>query len=774
MAEFLIEYNPYQETTKVSKNGILESPNSKMRSFMNRERLQNWFNKEENWPGLGETIERENNDRTCEITFKGRSIDFEDLEDYFKNHYQSKTQINLKNIPAKNDEDIMAGIERLVDTVEKEAIFEEKKIKGLRDTYRRLKDGQFSMSIIAKMSSGKSTLFNAILRKDFLPTGDKATTAKIVEVRHDEGIKNFDAECFDNKDKLILKKKTVNAEDMKTFNDNENIHKIKVNGNIPGIKSDTMNLMLRDTPGPNNSQNRRHKEITESVIKDDKNMSVIIYLMKADDFATDSDKELLKSISKAMKDGGKQAKDRVLFVISKADIWIDTEGQTMDSLIEDTKEYLLEEFEIVNPNIFPVNALLAEQIWRSINGSINNKNTEKLLRRGIEDFSDEEETEAHFEKFATLSSSGRKTIESQLKEAIDSGDDKKIALVHTGVPALEVTINEYLNKYAYPIKISEAVREFKDIIDDEKMREEFMTLLEGSEKAVNDAKEQIENSKKKKDERERKRKEFEEKIDKCALDAKEAEKVREIAEKKLQNVINMRMKGLGVKIEVDKSKNIVSALIKDISSWESETQREVTYTLENKVYYEGEMLLKKYGEYMKDLEENIDIEGFDLNRVAEFKKYDFAKMEEISKKPTSYEGVYKEKEIIEIVPNPDKRWWSFWRPKTIEVPKVEKEKVGEVQYVKRADVMDEIAKLSIHIEDNINSIFENYKWELEQFKFKFKSELGKLDRVIEKTLEEIGKMIEVAENHERDKSYYIEKIEKLEKIISKLNEVTSI
>ena len=75
-------------------------------------------------------------------------------------------------------------------------------------------------------------------------------------------------------------------------------------------------------------------------------------------------------------------------------------------------------------------------------------------------------------------------MDMELEQAIESNDIKTIALMHSGVPALEQAISEYLEKYAYPMKIAEAIEEFKDIIDEKKMRNSFTELLKYDEECL--------------------------------------------------------------------------------------------------------------------------------------------------------------------------------------------------------------------------------------------------------------------------------------------------
>ena len=57
-------------------------------------------------------------------------------------------------------------------------------------------------------------------------------------------------------------------------------------------------------------------------------------------------------------------------------------------------------------------------------------------------------------------------IERYLGIQFSTNDEYAEALIHTGIPAVEATISEYLEKYAQPQKITEALHSFLQTIND--------------------------------------------------------------------------------------------------------------------------------------------------------------------------------------------------------------------------------------------------------------------------------------------------------------------
>lgn len=79
-----------------------------------------------------------------------------------------------------------------------------------------------------------------------------------------------------------------------------------------------MSLMLVDTPGPNNAQNQEHKNTTYRTVNNDSN-NLILYVLNGTQLGTTDDANLLRYVAEQMKKGGKQMRDRFLFVINKMD-----------------------------------------------------------------------------------------------------------------------------------------------------------------------------------------------------------------------------------------------------------------------------------------------------------------------------------------------------------------------------------------------------------------------------------------------------------------------
>ena len=188
MAKYCITYNAYKDKdnnrTIVVKNDTQLLQNSSLCKYLNNNRLQSWFDETTNWPGLGQAIDEDNNEAECEIWFRGREVDFLDLQDYFYNIYKSEsgTRFTVRSERLSTDEDVLVRLDKLIDEAREKRLLSDDKIQEMENNLSALKTSPFTISVIAIMSSGKSTLLNALMHKDLLPTGDEATTANVVEI----------------------------------------------------------------------------------------------------------------------------------------------------------------------------------------------------------------------------------------------------------------------------------------------------------------------------------------------------------------------------------------------------------------------------------------------------------------------------------------------------------------------------------------------------------------------------------------------------------------
>ncbi len=334
-----MKYNPYKVETQLSLDSDNLMVSSKFATFKN-ERLQVWV--ERLFPMLVDEL----NDDMFDFEFIGTMPDFEDIQQ-FKAFYPN---IGIIHKQVEDVDDKFTRLEELVQMM-KQGPFEQLRDERIELNFQKALNSEFEIAVIATMSSGKSTLINAILGQELMPSKNEACTAKVSRIINNPNITNYSAVAYDKNGKVFKTITNASVDDFTDFNDDPEIHLIEVEGNIPTIKSGKINLVLVDTPGPNNSMDASHRQHTLSVIKsDDKPM--VLYVLNATQLRTDDDLALLSTVAEAMSVGGKQSKDRFIFAMNKADAFDPEKGESIAGAIENVHEYL-EQQEIANPKYLP-------------------------------------------------------------------------------------------------------------------------------------------------------------------------------------------------------------------------------------------------------------------------------------------------------------------------------------------------------------------------------------------------------------------------------------
>ena len=251
MKKVEITYNPYLVTTQIKVDGQTPKANSSLN--VDKTRLQEWVEK------LPQILMDEYRDTNFEITFKGTQEDYQDIISAVETY---GNKINAKCTLDKTADiaDAEATIDKIFGDIKKGPI-PELKDKAIADAFEKAKNSQFEINVVATMSSGKSTLINALLGQQLMPAANEATTATIVKIV-DTDQKNFSAVAYDKSGNTVAKIDNVTLADMKKLNDDEKVSEVTIFGHIPFVKSTGMKLVLVDTPGPNNSRDKRHEEMT--------------------------------------------------------------------------------------------------------------------------------------------------------------------------------------------------------------------------------------------------------------------------------------------------------------------------------------------------------------------------------------------------------------------------------------------------------------------------------------------------------------------------------
>ena len=349
MKKIFIKYNPYQVTTEITIDDNPLKKNSRL-NFGDR-RLQEWVD------DLPSILFEECNTRDFDITFHGTIPDYEDIVAMAEEAKAKDINITVSHIPAKEVKDKETAIQEIFDIIQ-EGPFEELKKPDVIRAFELAKSSDFEVNVVATMSAGKSTLINSLLGQKLMPAKQEACTATITEIK-DNDADHFNARVYDKDGNLIESLDELTYSIMERLNSNPMVSKIRMEGNIPFVTSEDVALVLVDTPGPNNSRDPEHRAATYRMLSES-SKTVVLYIMNATQLAVDDDNNLLSHVAESMKVGGKQSRDRFIFVVNKLDDFKKGED-SIDAALQKVRDYLADNG-IENPNIYPASALTALNI----------------------------------------------------------------------------------------------------------------------------------------------------------------------------------------------------------------------------------------------------------------------------------------------------------------------------------------------------------------------------------------------------------------------------
>ena len=742
MTKFSIEYNPYLVKCVFKKNEKVLNAKSKI-GAKSRERLQVLLGESVNWKGLLEEIAIACDDDEVEIHFKGRKIDFDDLK-YTLDMYKGTVKFSTTFEESTNDANVIVELDKIFDEIKSKDIaeFNQKNEEGLDifDAYEEVKNGIFEVSVIATMSSGKSTLINSILHTELLPSENRACTATIARILDNDNMDGFEAECYAaDRKTVIYPKGRIDLSKMSEYNADKKVTYIDIVGDIPSISDDKIQLCLRDTPGPNNSRDENHGRLTRSIIK--RTNAVVLYVMNATQIGIKDDEQLLKDISSEMKRAGKQSRDRFIFVINKCDALDEEKGETIEKLLSDVREYL-KGFDIVEPTLIPTSARLALLIRKSKKGEKMSRMERNALGE-VDDFVNSELL--HFEKFATLTPTVREKLQSQVAEY--HGDEEfwdDEALIHTGVPGVEETISEYIEKYAYPMKIKDSIKDIVTILDELNMKAKFDESIANDREKLGIVRKQIADAKEKHMNSQKIYAEYKVKIRDFKIDGIDEDGEQFSVERKLQAMV----KEYDGKEKVDKGEadSLVAKFQDNLVNFQRDCESRLNREIDLKIFKKCGEMLEEYTSLVSRILDDIEIEGYDFQKIKSFDEIKISNISEIKKRNESdrYRQETRWKD------NPEREgfigFFKFWEPKEISYSVDVKD--GVDVNVKNI-IVDIMSVFSSSIKDNIHTIFEQAYNQINEYKNAFNENIDTLDKEIDRILNELDKNTAESDNLER-------------------------
>ncbi len=730
MSKVYLEYNPFKletiiriEDEPVRENSVLNVGNK---------RLQEWID------DLPTYLYEECNENEFELEFMGTKMDFEDIEEVVLKARKHDIRICLTHIPVRELDHMEQRIEELFQEIIQGPI-EELKTEDLKSTFEQALNDEFEITVVATMSAGKSTLINALLQQKIMPSSQEACTATISR------IKDVDQQTFTAIPHSILGDQldaieAVTLDQMTNLNSDENISMVELNGNIPFTDSKETSLVLIDTPGPNNSRDENHLKMTYKNLSES-SKTLVLYILNATQLGVDDDSKLLKTVAESMKVGGKQSKDRYLFVVNKLDQFRKGEDDVEVSLNK-VRKYLADRG-IHDPNIFPAAALPALDI--------------RLLMNQVEEIDEDLEFEIsaatrklnhnkqlHLERYATLTSSISHKINQRLKE-VENDDiyNKESALIHSGIPAIEETIKLYVDKYARTAKVKNIVDTFQQKLETslafEKMKESIAKQTDQHtiiQKQIVMLTEKIEQG--------NESKAFKEKIEAIDPVTQIKEKSREILTEQNRQIGDKTAGSQNKKFEMQEAEEFVEKLLMTAKDHHAILHANLELTIEKSLNRVAFDLLKGYREKIEHLMDGMAIEGL------AFEPYDLIEGELEFNQHAIQQLIIKESVKVgeERYKNPEREgflgFFKFLKPKTL-VRDIYEEK----QYINGQELIDLfLTDIEENTRKSIDKICKEAGQITNQIKENYAKKFQEVDRLLVEKLQELNRFTENAKNIE--------------------------
>lgn len=243
---------------------------------------------------------------------------------------------------------------------------------------------QFEVVVLATMSAGKSTIINALIGTELLPSSNQACTARVFKIEDYDGMDGFKAAVISHQNEPAAHWTKACPESLKQLNDSDETGIIIIQGDIKSVFNHDLSLAIYDTPGPNNSQDERHGQITKDILSDG-NFGLVLYALNATQIGVEDDAKLLHDLYDLI--GNDLEHKKVVFVVNKADQLDEDLGERLDDVVSRVEAYL-ERHGFKSPTVLPLSSVAALLGRKTLRGELltgKEKRTFKELVGHVED-----------------------------------------------------------------------------------------------------------------------------------------------------------------------------------------------------------------------------------------------------------------------------------------------------------------------------------------------------------------------------------------------------
>lgn len=769
MTNIEITYNPYKIKAKILVDGEEPKQNSRLSQFLNK-RFQLWVDQ------IPYLLSNEYNDDEFDLTFLGTELDYQDLLAAIESAQKDGIQFIAKKLPAKEFGDKEKDIRKLFSKI-KELPFEELQSPAVANAFELAFNELLEVNVVATMSAGKSTLINALLGKQLMPIKAGACTAKITRIQDDDD-STYKAVTIDQNKTELEHYSSIDYETMKALNKNPDVSEIQVRGNIPFVTADEASLVLIDTPGPDNARDPRHRKIAAKAL-DQSSKMLVMFVMNGGKLHDEAQDAFLRRIAKSMSVGGKQSKERFLFVINKIDDYEENNDDISGETIPDTVKYL-EEMGIEDPNIFLAAAKPALLI-RCYQNTLDEEEKKKLLDQ-ITPVAKKliKQKQLHLEQYPRLSRSCQMTIDKELDKAIESNDVLGQALVHSGIRGIEETIRMYVTKYCRPAKITNVVNTFLGGLESAEAFTKTKEEISSHEDELTELGKEMESLNKKIDSREENEK-FKKRLRKLDVKSQLTERLDDLISE-VQKELRLFFFDCPVEMEEEDATSYIRKFETLANSKQSEFQITVENLIDSDIKAKSDQLLTEYIKKLDAISEEFNGKGLKIN-LGSYIKGELALLSADSAIDASIDSrieTHTEERFKEVT-HRRRGWDRLFHPsnwfdpyyKTTEYYDVEIKE--EIKFVSREKLSNQmVAPVKEKLLEERARVLKYASNETQRVIEYFEAQFDKVDKILADKTEELRKVTISKENAQNALMEARKLIETLEGIRTELNEILEI
>ena len=278
-----------------------------------------------------------------------------------------------------------------------------------------------------------------------------------------------------------------------------NVNKLEIEVDLshlypPSVNQDKFTIVLVDTPGMNSTQSSKngsneHAEIALKAISMESKPMIILCA----DAGTCEDKcigEFMREIVNQTKNEGSGFNDRFLFLLNKSDSVGYNSGETVENTKERFSRYLVdsgkwgkenkEDLKLLAedashfvPRVFMTTARIAHGIQKNVfeweDECIDLSDDDMKLIGEYQNFKRMilgRRYNYYLSRYCDVPGYRKKEIEEEFNAALEAKNKDRAVELQCGIVSVESAIRDYIERYAYPIKVRGLLETFEDILED--------------------------------------------------------------------------------------------------------------------------------------------------------------------------------------------------------------------------------------------------------------------------------------------------------------------